>query len=805
MSETRNKIIAFVDYSKTLVGDEKGEAQVFCDRLFRAFGHEGYKEAGATLEFRVKRPGRATGFADLLWRPRLLLEMKSRGEKLQKHYDQAFEYWLNSVPDRPQYVVLCNFDEFWIYDFNVQLHEPVDHLRLKDLVDGYEALNFMFPEAKTPLFNNDRVAVTRAAADNVARVFNAIVDRGESRERSQRFILQCVVAMFSEDFDLLPKGLFLELLNDCAGGASTYDLIGSLFRQMNSSTYARGGRFKDVEFFNGGLFKKIEPIELKKDELLLMMGAASENWGKVAPPIFGTLFQSSMDKEQRHAYGAHFTSEADIQQVVRPTIVKPWRDRIAQATTLKSLRDLANSLLHFRVLDPACGSGNFLYVAYREIVKLEMEILAKIHEEYGLRSRIAVGATSLVSTKQFFGIDLDLFAVELAKVTLMLAKRIALAETRDSWFAEYKDFDFDFEKPLPLDNLDENIRCEDALLSSWPKADAIIGNPPYQSKNKMQAEFGRAYLNKIRARYPDIPGRADYCVYWFRRAHDELPTNGRAGLVGTNTIRQNYSREGGLDYIVQNGGTITEAVSTQVWSGEAVVHVSIVDWIKGKQSGNKKLFRQVGDNRDSPWEVDEVKLIGPSLSGRFDVTAASILNVNKDSDTCGQGQTHGHVGFLLDKDKAAAMIRADRRNASVLKPYMTADEFLSSNPPAPGRFVIDFGSRDINEAGIFEQPFETIKHSVLKDRKVKAKQEEERNEEATKDNDDGNVNKHHSNFLSKWWLLSYGRSKLMEKLGNLPRSSTLHCLWTGHKKTDLCIRQQFHQPKCGPRSVHVFR
>src|ERR1035438_7279901 len=152
MSETRNKIIAFVDYSKTLVGDEKGEAQVFCDRLFRAFGHEGYKEAGATLEFRVKRPGRATGFADLLWRPRLLLEMKSRGEKLQKHYDQAFEYWLNSVPDRPQYVVLCNFDEFWIYDFNVQLHEPVDHLRLKDLVDGYEALNFMFPEAKTPLF-----------------------------------------------------------------------------------------------------------------------------------------------------------------------------------------------------------------------------------------------------------------------------------------------------------------------------------------------------------------------------------------------------------------------------------------------------------------------------------------------------------------------------------------------------------------------------------------------------------------------------------------------------------------------------
>ena len=117
MSETRDKIKAFVVYASTLVGYEKGEAQVFCDRLFKAFGHAGYKEAGATLEFQVKRAGRSTGFADLLWRPRLLLEMKSRGERLQKHYQQAFEYWLNLVPDRPRYVVLSNFDEFWIYDF----------------------------------------------------------------------------------------------------------------------------------------------------------------------------------------------------------------------------------------------------------------------------------------------------------------------------------------------------------------------------------------------------------------------------------------------------------------------------------------------------------------------------------------------------------------------------------------------------------------------------------------------------------------------------------------------------------------
>jgi type II restriction/modification system DNA methylase subunit YeeA len=117
----------------------------------------------------------------------------------------------------------------------------------------------------------------------------------------------------------------------------------------------------------------------------------------------------------------------------------------------------------------------------------------------------------------------------------------------------------------------------------------------------VQEEFGRAYVNKVRAKYPDVPGRADYCVYWFRRAHDELAPGKRAGLVGTNTIRQNYSREGGLDYIVANGGRITNAVSTQVWSGDAAVHVSIVNWIKGPFKGAKRLSRQLGDDIDSAW------------------------------------------------------------------------------------------------------------------------------------------------------------------------------------------------------------
>jgi hypothetical protein len=776
LSDTKDRIADFVRYAATLDGYEKGEAQVFCDRLFRAFGHKGYKEAGATLEFKLKRTGKSIGFPDVLWRPRLLLEMKSRGEKLQKHFQQAFDYWLNAVPDRPRFVVLCNFDEFWIYDFSVQLYEPMDRIPVQELGSRYEAFNFLFPIERSPLFNNNRVDVTRKAADLVAQTFNSLVDRKEDRARAQRFVLQSVVAMFAEDFDLLPKAFFSEILFDCTRGASSYDLIGGLFRQMNSKTSARAGRFKEVRYFNGGLFSNVEPIELNKQELDHLLTAASEKWNKVEPPIFGTLFQSSMGKQKRHALGAHFTSEPDIQKVIRPTIVKPWREKIAQASKLTELRDLADELLRFRVLDPACGSGNFLYVAYRELLNLEMEILGKIHEQFGEKARKAVGTASLVSTRQFFGIDRDPFAVELAKVTLMLAKRIALAETHDNWFAENNGLPLEFESPLPLDNLDKNIWCADALFEKWPTVNAIVGNPPFQSKNKMQKEYGPAYVNRVRGRYPEVPGHADYCVYWFRRTQDQLSPGDRAGLVGTNTIRQNYSREGGLDYIVQTGGTITEAVSTQAWSGDADVNVSIVNWVKGPQAGLKKLFRQSGESIDSPWEVDEVERIGPALSGRFDVTQAEALQTNKASDTCDQGQTHGHEGFVLSEEQASQMLEADPLNVAVVKPYLIGDDILSERPPRPRRFVIDFAPRGLHEAQDFSEPFDRVQRLVLPDRKEKAKEEEKRNLEAIADDPSAHVNHHHANFLRKWWQLSYSRQDLLGKLARLPRYIACSCV-----------------------------
>jgi hypothetical protein len=786
MSEVADRLKAFIDYGATLKGDEKGEAQVFLDRLFIGFGHAGYKEAGATLEDRIKKDGKkGTVFPDLVWKPRVLIEMKKRGEKLHLHYQQAFDYWLHAVPNRPRYMVLCNFDEFWIYDFDRQLDEPVDKVPVGELLNRYTALNFLFPNNPKPQFGNDREAVSIKAAARMAELFRLLMrtlrpnlKKGQkvTREQAQRFILQIVVAMFAEDIDLLPAGMVKSLVDDCLEkGMNSYDLFGGLFHQMNNPTPAGGGRFVDVRYFNGGLFGIIDPVELNKTELEVLgdelEGAALYNWSKVNPAIFGTLFQRSMDAKERHAAGAHYTSEADIERIIGPTVVKPWMERIDAAKTTEELLKLRDELTKFRVLDPACGSGNFLYLSYRELSHLETRVLTRLRE--GKQTPEVVEAFKVihkVSPKQFFGIEKDSFGVELTKVTLMLAKKLAIDEAKRALEIDEEHHLKDFkDETLPLDNLDSNVWCMDALFCDWPDVDAIVGNPPYQSKNKVQQELGPQYVHDLRQRHPEVGGRADYCVYWFRLAHDHLKAGQRAGLVGTNTIRQNYSRESGLDYIVDNGGTITEAVSSMVWPGEANLHVSIVNWVKSDAPGMKRLAIQIGNDPDKGWGQQDLERISSSLSFKLDVTKAKRLDQNAEHGGCYQGQTHGHDGFLLEPTEAKALIKKEPKYSHVIWPFLIADDLIGEINSKPSRYVIDFHPRDQLEARQFTTAYNRVKAKVLPDRQEAADEEEKRNKPLLKANPEAHVNVHHANFLKRWWLMSYPRADMIEAISKFKR------------------------------------
>jgi N-6 DNA Methylase len=452
----------------------------------------------------------------------------------------------------------------------------------------------------------------------------------------------------------------------------------------------------------------------------------------LSPALLGALFQATMHRGARHERGAHYTDEAAIlEHVVRPSLLEPWQARLRRAATPAERLALHAALTRVRILDPACGCGSFLQVAYRALRQLERDMLLD-----------PLSPGPRVSVRQLHGIDSDPLAVELARVTLLLTE----------------------ETPLPAGALDGNLCCEDALFCAWPPADLILGNPPFQSKNKMPRELGVAAVRRLRARYPGVPGRADYAVYWLRRAHDELPPGGRGGLVGTNTIRQNDSRRGGLDYLVENGGTLTEAVSTMVWPGEAAVHVAVVNWIKGELPGPKRLSWQEGDTRGGPWRQVVVDRIPASLSPRADVTRATALGANVRAGACGQGQTHGHAGFLLTTPEARAMCAASPQNREVLFPYLIGKELLAGS--GPGRWVIDFHPRDEREARSYELPFGRVERRVRADREAGAASERRRNE-AIRGGESGN--RHHDAFLRRWWLLGYPRGELCARLVGLGR------------------------------------
>lgn len=735
-------------------GDEKGEAQIFLDHLFTAFGYpDGLKGAQGDpekrIQFRLDEKS-TTRFADLVIPGRALIEMKKRGEDLGRHHQQAFGYWSYLTP-HPRYMVLCNFDEFWVYDMERQVSDPMGKVPVEKLTDDWGPLAFLFPEPEAPVFNRefDLIEITQQAADSLAAVFRLLTreKRGIKRDHAQRFILQCMVALFAEDIGLLPRYTFTRVVEDCQQGHSSADLITLLFFKMNQPGSKVGGRFHGVDYFNGGLFEQIHDIALSQEELRLLRESANHNWGQIRPAIFGTIFEGSMDEAERHRVGAHFTSDRDILRIVEPVIARPWRERIEAAKNAKELKALHHELCQYRVLDPACGSGNFLYVAYREMKKLEQRLFERVRELEGNGQ----GMMGLVSAHQFYGFDIKPFAVELAKVTLMIAKKLAVDELHS------------LENPLPLDNLDANIRVADALFEAWPEFDACIGNPPYMGAKRLKQEHKPEYINRVREAFVDVPGNADYCVYWFNKAHKLMKPGARAGLVGTNTIRQNYSREGGLDVIVENGGTIFEAVSSTPWSGEAAVSISIACWTKGEPPFQPLRLWPDGE------KFVEVQAINSSLSLKTDVSDAKVLTCNTEPKRVFQGQIPGNEHFVFEPDEAKKLIAHDESSKEIMFPYLTGQDLVARPKGYPSRFVLDFGERDIMQAQQFVTAYKYVETHILPVRKARAEEEAQKNAKVLAGNSRAKTNHHHEMFLRQWWKHSYGREDMITELTNFSR------------------------------------
>lgn len=714
----------FVDKWGDYAGSERGEAQTFLNELFECYGNS-RRDVGAVFEH--FSPG---GFMDLFWPSVLVVEMKAPSIPLQRARDQVQRYWRESadmasgVP-AARYVVICNFGSFEIWEPGKYPQEPVLTFTLADLPDRYDALAFLAGANVEPVFIEHHRELTREAAQKVAEVYHSLADRSAAPAGElQRFVLQSVWCMFADDLGLLDGYPFEATLQEVRHQPERSAAeIGLLFRVLNTKqTHNRQGRLAGAVYVNGELFKEPAEVQLNGREIELLLQATTFDWRKVDPTIFGSLMEGLLGRERRWELGAHYTHEVDIMKIVGPTIVAPWREQIEASTTPAQARDLLEELCRFRVLDPACGCGNFLYVAYRELRDLEQQLKQRIQSlsaDTGLP--VPPGPLPFYPLRNLQGIDLERSAVHIARVTLWMGHRQMIDRFGEA------------EVPLPLQDL-SSIQQADALRTPWPETDCIIGNPPFLGASHVRGGLGDGYAEWLKKQFG--VGIKDLCTYWFRIAADHLRPGQRAGLVGTNSISQNLGRSASLEYIAARGGVITDAISSQKWPGDAKVHVSLVNWIDEPEV------------QPSSFTLDGVPVDAITTRLTSDGETWTPRSLSPNAGRCFEGPSPKAKGLLVSESEARALLNDISVDYShVVRPYLTARDLTEHPNQAASRWAIDFRLMPLEQSMRYPAAMSLVRERVKPERETNRRKV----------------------YREKWWIFAEPRTAMRLALESLPR------------------------------------
>jgi type II restriction/modification system DNA methylase subunit YeeA len=670
-----------------------------------------------TFEKGVRTTEGGKGWADVWMRGHFGWEYKGKHKDLKAAYKQLLLY--REALENPPLLVVCDMDRFEVHTNFTGTAKQIHAFDLAGLAApaNLDILRRVFtdPDSLKPGITSE--AITVEAAQRFAKLAAGMRDKGIEPLRAAHFLMKLMFCMFGENTGLLPPGLFRKLLDTAkANFAMLPRLLATLFGAM-----AHGGTFGSdvIAWFNGGLFADADVIPLTQAEINTLANIATYDWASVEPSIFGTLFERTLDPAKRSQIGAHYTSRRDIETLLAPVLLAPLRREWAEVKRRceeelwprvvkvrrprtvgvsakdsrqrkafdRALLDFVQRLAHVVVLDPACGSGNFLYVAIHMLLDLEKEVIA-----YAAARDLSL--VPQVNPSQLHGLEINPYAQQLAQVVIWIGYL--------QWM-HYNGFKMpDHPVLAPI----ESIRCMDAILDlsdpehpkepEWPEAEFIVGNPPFLGGGMLRRQLGDAYVEGQFAVYADrLPNFSDLCCYWFEKARAQIAGGKckRAGLLATQGIRGGVNRE--VINRIKQDGSVFFAVSDRDWVLDgANVHVSMVGFDDGSEQQRNLDGKSVGT-------------INANLTATTDVTTARPMKDN--IGVCFMGPSPKAPFDITDEMARSMLIQGGnvhgRPDSDVIRRVQSGVDLTARDRLV---WTVDFGLMREIDASKYEAPFEYI-------------------------------------------------------------------------------------------------
>ncbi|MBK8198349.1 MAG: class I SAM-dependent DNA methyltransferase [Acidobacteria bacterium] len=700
---------------------EKGGTQTFYNAFFQIFGVK--RRSVAVYERRVQKLSGNTGFIDLFWPQVLLVEQKSAGRNLSAARVQAEDYFLTlKENERPRYLLACDFQTFDLHDLSERTSVS---FKLEDLPDHVERFGFIMGVQKVAFKDQDPVNVR--AAELVGELHDKLEEAGFKGTDLEKFLVRIVFCLFADDTGVFqPRNLFLDWLEERTADDG-HDLgakLAELFQTLDTPEDARGALLDEdlaaFPYVNGDLFKGATRIPAFNAEMREALLASSRfDWSPISPAIFGSLFQSVMNKEERRKAGAHYTTEKNILKVINPLFMDGLRAEFARINNLKRGRDaellaFQSRLASLNFLDPACGCGNFLIIAYRELRLLEIELVKALYTDVfnrpGLtRSDYQFSAASLskVDVDQFHGIEIGEFPAEIASAAMWMMDHIMNNELSRTFGQNYA--------RIPLKK-SANIVHGDALELEWAdviapdKCDYVMGNPPFIGA-KMQSQLQREQVRDT-ARLGGSGGTLDFVAAWFLKAGEFVnaaPRPRGIAFVATNSITQGEQVAQLWPLLFERFGLeIAFAHRTFAWGsdarGKAHVHVVVLGLTKQLDEPEVKRLFSYSDVNGEPGETEHVA-ISAYLVGLSSKTNRQVVIAETNAPICeapkviiGSKPIDGGYLILENESEIESLNLSELQKSRMVRPYVGAQEFLQGK----SRWILAL--QDIEPAELRDAP-----------------------------------------------------------------------------------------------------